>query len=67
VGNVLEDDDFPDVTILTINAKEMFEEYWIIIQYLDGMRFLIGATKVVQTRIAHKSRNYLIISNQLYF
>jgi hypothetical protein len=26
-GDVSEDDDFPDVTIMTINAKEMLKEY----------------------------------------
>jgi hypothetical protein len=30
---------------------------------LDGMRFLIGATKVVRTWITHKSRNDLMIGN----
>jgi len=38
-----------------------------IIQYLDGMRFLDGATKAVRTRIAHKSQNCSMIGNQLYF
>jgi hypothetical protein len=37
VGDVLEDDDFPDATIMTINV----EEYQKIIQYLDGIRFLL--------------------------
>jgi len=55
VGDVSEDDDFPNATIMAINAKDSPEEYREIIQYLDGMRFLIGATKVVRTRIAHKS------------
>jgi hypothetical protein len=67
VGDVSEDDDFPDVAIMTINAKEAPEEYREIIQYLDGMRFPDGATKAVRTRIAHKSRNYSMIGNQLYF
>jgi hypothetical protein len=31
------------------------------------MRFSIGATKVVRTRIAHKSHSYSMIGNQLYF
>jgi hypothetical protein len=31
VGNVLEDDDFPDVAIMTINANEAHEEYQEII------------------------------------
>jgi hypothetical protein len=31
------------------------------------MRFAIGATKVVRTWIVHKSRNYSMIGNQLYF
>jgi hypothetical protein len=67
VGDVSEDDDFPDATIMTINANEAFEEYQKIIQYLDGMKFPIGATKAVRTRIVHKSWNYSMISNQLYF
>jgi hypothetical protein len=45
----------------------MPKEYRKIIQYLDGMRFPIEATKVVWTWIAHKSQNYSIISNLLYF
>jgi hypothetical protein len=67
MGDVSEDNDFSDVAIMTINVNEMLEEYWEIIQYLDGMRFLVRATKVVRTRIAHKSWNYSIIGNQLYF
>ncbi len=67
VSDVSEDDDFPDVTIMTINADELPEQYQEIIQYLDGMRFLDGATTVVRTRIAHKSQNYSMIGNQLYF
>jgi len=67
VGDVSENDDFPDVAIMSINVKEALEEYREIIQYLDGMRFPNGATKVVRTRIAHKSRNYSMIGNQLYF
>jgi hypothetical protein len=63
VGVVSEDDDFPDTTIMSINVEETPEEYWEIIQYLDGMRFPDGATKALQTRIAHKSRNYLMIGN----
>jgi len=55
VGDVSEDDDFPDATIMSINANETPEEYWEIIQYLDDMRFLDGATKAVRTRITHKS------------
>jgi hypothetical protein len=66
VGDVSEDDDFPDAAIMSINA-EAPEEYREIIQYLDGMRFPDGATKAVRTRIAHKSRNYSMIGNQLYF
>jgi hypothetical protein len=34
---------------------------------MDGMRFPIGSTKVIQTQITHKSQNYLIIGDQLYF
>jgi len=67
VGDVSEDDDFLDVAIMSINVEEAHEKYREIIQYLDDMRFLVGATKVVRTKIAHKSRNYLMISNQLYF
>ncbi len=67
VGDVSEEDNFLDATIMSINAKEAPEEYWEIIQYLDGMRFPDGATKAVRTRIAHKSQNYSMISNQLYF
>jgi hypothetical protein len=47
VGDVLEDDNFPDATIMTINANEAHEEYREIIQYLDGMKFLVGTTKAV--------------------
>jgi hypothetical protein len=47
MGDVSEDDDFPDATIMAINAKEAPEEYREIIQYLDGMRFPVGTTKVV--------------------
>jgi hypothetical protein len=67
MGDVSEDDDFLDAAIMTINAEEAPEEYRDIIQYLNGMRFPVGATKAVRTRIAHKSRNYLMIGNQLYF
>jgi hypothetical protein len=67
MGDVSEDDDFLDVAIMSINAKEVPKEYREIIQYLDGMRFSDGATKAIRTRIAHKSRNYSMISNQLYF
>jgi hypothetical protein len=67
VGHVSKNDGFLDVAIMTINANEAPEEYQKIIQYLDGMGFPLGATKVVQTRIAHKSQNYSMIGNQLYF
>jgi len=67
VGDVLKDDDFLDATIMAINAEEALEEYREIIQYLDDMKFPVGATKVVRTRIAHKNQNYLMIGNQLYF
>jgi hypothetical protein len=30
VGDVLEDDDFLNVAIMTINVKEAFVEYWTI-------------------------------------
>jgi hypothetical protein len=52
---------------MSINVEETPKEYREIIQYLDGMRFPNGATKAVRTRIAHKSRNYPMIGNQLYF
>jgi hypothetical protein len=67
VGDVSKDDNFQNTTIMTINAKEMFEEYREIIHYLDGMGFIVGAIKAVRTQIVHKSQNYLIIGNQLYF
>jgi hypothetical protein len=57
MGDVSEDDDFPNATIMTINAKETLKEYWEIIQYLDGMRFLVETIKAVQTQITHKSWN----------
>ncbi len=47
VGDVLEDDDFLDVAIMSINAEETLEEYREIIQYLDGMRFPDEAIKAV--------------------
>ncbi len=47
MGDVLEDDNFPDVAIMTINVDEMPEEYREIIQYLDGMKFPVGVTKAV--------------------
>ncbi len=47
LGDVSEDDDFPDVAIMSIDVEEALEEYQEIIQYLDGMRFPNGATKVV--------------------
>ncbi len=67
VGDVSKDDDFPDATIMSINVEEALEEYREIILYLHGMRFPDGATKAVQIRIAHKSRNCSMIGNQLYF
>jgi len=47
VGDVSKDDNFPDAAIMAINAEEALEEYQEIIQYLNGMRFPIRATKVV--------------------
>jgi hypothetical protein len=47
VGDVSEDDDFLDATIIAINVEEAPEEYQGIIQYLDGMRFPVRATKAV--------------------
>jgi hypothetical protein len=67
VGDVSEDDNFLDAAIMSINAEEALEEYREIILYLDGMRFPDGATKAIRTRIVHKSRNYSMIGNQLYF
>jgi hypothetical protein len=67
MGDVSENDNFPDVAIISINAEETLEEYREIIQYLNGMRFPNGATKAVRTRITHKSRNHLMIGNRLYF
>ncbi len=67
VGDVSKDDDFPNATIMSINAEETHEEYREIIQYLDGMRFPNGATKAVRTRITHKNQNYSMIGNQFYF
>ncbi len=55
VGDVSKDDDFLNAIIMTINANEAPKKYQEIIQYLDGMRFPLGATKAVQTRIAHNS------------
>jgi hypothetical protein len=49
VGEVSKDDDFPDATIMIINTEKVFEEYREIIQYLDGMKFPVRATKAVQT------------------
>jgi hypothetical protein len=43
------------------------KEYQKIIQYMDGMRFLVAGTKALWTQIVHKSQNYLIIRDQLYF
>jgi hypothetical protein len=67
VGDVSKDDNFPNVVIMTINADEVLEKYRKIIQYLHGMRFLVGATKAVRTRIGYKNQNYSMIGNQLYF
>jgi hypothetical protein len=67
MGDVSEDDDFSNAAIMSINVEEAPEEYREIIQYLDGMRFPDVATKVVRTRITHKSKNYSMIGNQLYF
>jgi len=67
MGDVLKDDDFLDAVVMTINAKRVLKEYQKNIQYLNVMKFLIRAIKVVRTRIVHKSRNYSIIDDQLYF
>jgi hypothetical protein len=47
VGDVSEDDDFPNAAIMSINAEETPKEYREIIQYLDGMKFPDGATKAI--------------------
>jgi hypothetical protein len=47
MGDVSEDDDFPKVAIMTTNANETHKEYRKIIQYLDGMRFPVVATKAI--------------------
>jgi len=62
VGDVLWDDNFLDAAIMAINAEEALEEYREIIQYLNGMRFLIRATKAIRTKITHKSQNYSMIA-----
>jgi len=49
MANVSEDDDFLDATLMTINAERTPKEYREIIQYLDGMKFSVGATKVMRT------------------
>jgi hypothetical protein len=67
VGDVSEDDDFSNAAIMAINAKDSHEEYREIIQYLNGMKFSVGTTKVVRIKITHKSQNYSMIGNQLYF
>jgi hypothetical protein len=48
VGDVAEDDEFLDVTIMTINAKGVPKKYEEIIQYLD-VRFLVKVTKAMRT------------------
>ncbi len=63
MGDVSEDENFPNAAIMAINAEEAPEEYREIIQYLDGMGFLVGTTKAIRTKIAHKSRNYSSIGN----
>jgi hypothetical protein len=62
-GDVSEDEDFLNAAIMAINAEEALDKYQEIIQYLDGMRFPVGTTNVVRTKIAHKSRNYSTIGN----
>ncbi len=49
VGDVSKDNDFPNAIIMTNNAKETPKEYQKIIQYLNDMRFPVGATKVMRT------------------
>jgi hypothetical protein len=39
VGDVSQDGDFPNATIMTIDVEEMLKEYRKIIQYLDGISF----------------------------
>jgi hypothetical protein len=67
MGDVSKNNDFPNATIMTINAEEASKEYQEIIQYFDGMRFPVGVIKAMRTQIAHKSRNYSIIGDHLYF
>jgi hypothetical protein len=47
MGDVSEDDDFSNAVIIAINAGKAPEEYREIIQYLDGMKFLVGTTKAI--------------------
>ncbi len=67
MGDVSKDNDFPNATIMTTNVEKLLEKYRKIIQYLNGMRFPLGTTKAMKTRITHKNWHYLIIGNQLYF
>jgi hypothetical protein len=67
VGDVSKDDDFLNAAIMTINVEKVPKEYWEIIQYLDNMRFVVGATKVVRAQIVQKNQNYSIIKDRLYF
>jgi hypothetical protein len=63
MGDVQEVDNFLDGIIMTTNVEETHEDYRKIIQYLVGMKNPARATKVMQTRIVHKDRNYLIIGD----
>ncbi len=47
MGDVSKYDEFPNATVMTINVEETLEKYQKVIQYLDDMRFSVGATKAV--------------------
>jgi hypothetical protein len=55
MGDVSKDNDFPNATIMTTNVEKLLEKYRKIIQYLNGMRFPLGTTKAMKTRITHKN------------
>ena len=67
VGVVFEDDDFPDVMLISVDIEDKLKEYKDIIRYVKGMNFPEGATKQIKTRIAHKSRYDTLIGQLLYF
>jgi len=55
MGDVLEDNDFPNATIMSTNVEKLLEKYRKIIQYLNGMRFPLRTTKAMRTQITHKN------------